>query len=123
MQEIFEKIEKMFKEKRDKYENLADGSNFDGYYEEELKYFGMQEAYEEAIEIVNKVVEEYNDGWIPCSERLPETYDNLIICQRDGYVNVGWYSLNEFKDLNSVPYKDVIAWQPLPEPYKPKGEK
>ena len=65
----------------------------------------------------------YQDGlnanrWIPCSERLPTKYDNLLICQSDGYVNVGYYSLNGFKDMNSYPYKDVIAWQPLPEPYK-----
>lgn len=79
-----------------------------------------------AISIVNQLAEEYfantpqnfADGWIPCSERLPETYDNLLICQSDGYVNVGWYSLNEFKDVNSIPYKNVIAWQPLPQPYK-----
>ena len=56
--------------------------------------------------------------WIPCSKRLPTNYDNLLICQSDGYVNVGYYSLNEFKDVNSYPYKDVVAWMPLPEPYK-----
>ena len=61
------------------------------------------------------------DKWIPCEERLPDTYDNLLICQSDGYVNVGYYSLNEFKDMNSYPYKDVIAWQPLPQPYKKEG--
>lgn len=67
-----------------------------------------------------KLVNDTNK-WIPCSERLPNTYNNLLICQSDGYVNVGYYSLNEFKDINSYLYKDVIAWQPLPEPYK-EGE-
>jgi hypothetical protein len=57
MKEVFEKIKNRFKEKRDKYENLADSSNFHGYHEEELKYFGMQEAYEEAIEMVDQVAE------------------------------------------------------------------
>lgn len=56
--------------------------------------------------------------WIPCSERLPVNYNNILICQRDGYVNVGYCSLNGFKDVNSYPYKDVVAWMPLPEPYK-----
>ena len=60
--------------------------------------------------------------WIPCSERLPETHNNLLICQSDGYVNVGYYSLGEFKDMDSILYKNVIAWQPLPSPYQPKGE-
>ena len=59
MKEAFEKIIERLEEKRDKYENLASSSNFDGYHEEEIKYLAMQEAYEEAIEIVNKVAEEY----------------------------------------------------------------
>ena len=81
-------------------------------------------VFNKAIKIVQEVAEEFGtdtnvgtNGWIPCSERLPETYDNLLICQSDGYVNVGYYSLGEFKDMDSILYKDVIAWQPLPEPY------
>ena len=59
MQDVFEKIKERLEEKRDKYENLASSSNFDGYHEEEIKYFAMEEAYEHAIEIVNQVAEEY----------------------------------------------------------------
>ena len=58
MKEAFEKIIKKLEEKRDKYENLAGGSNFDGYHEEEIEYLAMQEAFEKAIEIVNQVAEE-----------------------------------------------------------------
>ena len=32
----------------------------------------MECVVENAIEIVQEVAEEYNGGWIPCSERLPE---------------------------------------------------
>lgn len=64
MKEVFEKIKNRFKEKRDKYENLADSSNFHGYHEEELKYFGMQEAYEEAIEMVDQVAEECKNKYV-----------------------------------------------------------
>lgn len=64
MQEVFEKIIERLKEKRDKYENLADGSNFDGFHEEEIKYLAMEEAYEHAIEIVNKVVEENKNKYV-----------------------------------------------------------
>lgn len=69
---------------------------------------------------VEKAVDELPSvqQWIPCSERLPNNHDNILINQSDGYVNVGYYSLNYFKDVNSYPYKDVIAWMPLPEPYK-----
>ena len=73
----------------------------------------FMDLFSELIENQPKVGE-----WIPCSERLPNRYNNILICQNDGYVNVGYYSLNGFKDMNSYPYKDVIAWQELPEPYK-----
>ena len=62
--------------------------------------------------------ENCNNGWIPCSEQLPENSNNILIYLSDGYVNVGYYSSKEFRDMNSYLYKDVIAWQPLPEPYK-----
>jgi len=73
------------------------------------------------IEIVNEQPI-FNDGWIPCSERLPQHGSNILVCQRDGYVNVGYYSRNKFKDMNSFPYEDAIAWRELPQPYQPKGE-
>lgn len=106
MQEIFEKIKKMFKEKRDKYENLADGSNFDGYYEEELKYFGMQEAYEEAIEIVNQVADEYvpeiNVGEIEefCEWKIDGVY---LHCQHDMKIVISCLEDEEYR-YNFCPY-------------------
>ena len=95
------------------------------FIESEIERTSSFAEHDTQINIMNYVQqlqEQNNNGWIPCSERLPETYENVSICQSDGYVNVGWYSLNEFKDMNSILYKDVIAWQPLPAPYQPKGE-
>ena len=74
-------------------------------------------AYKKCIEIVNQVAEEYNNGWIPCSERLPEEYQMVLTCDKDGWVST---------HIN-MPYKGVkndfecgyyTAWQPLPQPYK-----
>jgi hypothetical protein len=91
---------------------------------ERLEEYQLENAFEvnnrfigACKDISIQLAKEYNNGWILCSERLPETHENVLICQSDGYVNVGWYSLNEFKDMNSISYKDVIAWQPLPAPY------
>ena len=39
---------------------------------------GLKDAYEIAIEIVNQLAEEHNDGWIPCSEKLPENDDDVL---------------------------------------------
>lgn len=65
------------------------------------------------------------DGWIPCSERLPEESGHYLVqlSRRIPYENfadrvVMLYDGEEkaFLDYESL----IIAWQPLPEPYKPK---
>ena len=68
--------------------------------------------------------------WIPCSERLPELYEAWSCMKQsecvlvavkwwDGDIteNVGWYNENGSWSVESNNCK-VIAWQPLPEPYK-----
>ena len=35
-------------------------------------YMSEKNAYEKIKKIVNQLSEEYNNGWIACSERLPE---------------------------------------------------
>ena len=94
-----------------------------------------------AKEAVQEVSEEYNDGWIPCSERLSEesgyylvTYHdwsdgNFLPKYDDTYVRrlhyqisehfVGWnYPKNVDDRAENDCHKEVIAWQPLPEPFK-----
>jgi len=72
------------------------------------------------MEIVNQVAEEYNNGWIACSERLPEESLNSVLgfdeyrerCCFVQYYGGRWILGN---DIESV---KIIAWQPLPEPFK-----
>ena len=91
-----------------------------------------------AKEIVQEVAEEYNGGWIPCSERLPEEklcedgkYDpsEKVLIQLDNeemFTSRYWshrHSKNsdDFEKWIDLPdyYQDrVVAWQPLPEPFK-----
>lgn len=67
-------------------------------------------------EKIRKVEAEYGNGWIPCSERLPEKYGRYLVCN-DGFAwiadffNSTWFG-------KRCRYSDVIAWQPLPTPYK-----
>ena len=55
--------------------------------------------------------------WIPVSERLPEKNGDYLVTGRKGavskrkYDNGRWYG-----------GWDVLAWQPLPEPYREEGE-
>lgn len=61
-----------------------------------------------------------SDKWIPCSERLPEENGSYIVTSMD-YVDTfeavfdagEWFSIDYCDDI-----KNVIAWMPLPEPYK-----
>ena len=86
-------------------------------------------------------VDNTDNGWIPCSERLPEesgyylvTYHdwsdgNFLPKYDDTYVRrlhyqisehfVGWnYPKNVDDRAENDCHKEVIAWQPLPEPFK-----
>lgn len=68
-------------------------------------------------------------GWIPCSERLPENQPSwisgeiyIISLKQNRTVKLAKYK--EQKWIGSfgrvIPDDDVIAWQPLPEPYNPE---
>lgn len=70
---------------------------------------------------------EHSNGWIPCSERLPEESLNSVIgwdeymkrCCFVQYYAGQWQLAGKNKYGESV---KIIAWQPVPEPYKLEGE-
>lgn len=60
-------------------------------------------------------------NWIPVSERLPRNDNNVLVCTEDSQVMIGWleeenywWLCPEFAD----DFAEVIAWMPLPKPYK-----
>lgn len=68
----------------------------------------------------NELRKEYNNGWIPCSERLPEESLNSVIgwdAYRDRCVFVQ-YIQGKFQNMGTDDSFDIKAWQPLPEPFK-----
>ena len=67
--------------------------------------------------------------WIPCSERLPDIHEEVLVCDQNGmqrvYVTtrisddeIGWE--DDYGFYQSL--EDVQAWMPLPEPYKGEEE-
>lgn len=75
------------------------------------------------LDDVEEILEKHmNDGWIPVERGLPEedgfyiaTMNGKIVGQEEPFVG-----LAEFEDGNWVDGDDVIAWRPLPEPYRPE---
>ena len=73
------------------------------------------------------------DSWIPVEKRLPEDCEEIVLVQVSGkmaeniwfdnafelatYVNGEGWILENYPECENP---KVIAWQPLPEPYKPK---
>lgn len=56
-----------------------------------------------------------NDGWIPVGERLPED-GKEVLCTDGKYI----YLVEYDADLDAAfgEADGIIAWQPLPKPYK-----
>lgn len=128
MNSVFEKIIEKLEEKQDIF--LYDDSDYGE---------GKYNAFDEAIEIVKQEAEQYTstehincssdsstNGWVPCSERLPETY-TVLCCDKYGEMLVGHPYFDEVSNTNYSAESDnemmynCIAWQPLPEPYNPTG--
>lgn len=85
--------------------------------------------------------------WIPCSERLPEDYDNRfymcavenheedppMYCQYEEEYGFGYWNDiynpetlgfvdTEFRTNEELGYEKVVAWMPLPEPYTERSD-
>ena len=98
-------------------------------------------VWDKAIEIVKQTAADYNNGWIPCNERLPEEGGYYLVTYHgwsngdylpkfdDTYVRRLHYQKSErFTGWNHPRYcddkaendtnREVIAWQPLPQPFQ-----
>lgn len=57
--------------------------------------------------------------WIPCSERLPENNTDVIVCFYSGTVTeMRYWGNGIFQGIYEHTTKVIVAWMPLPEPYK-----
>ena len=132
MNEAFEKILEMLEQR------IAENTNEDMTYK--IPYFGLDIAKK----IVQEVAEEYNSGWIPIKTRpmteeekeyyseflveckgfiyechLPDDGQEVLVTSKHGSVDKTTFYTdcgNYFENYED--YDEVIAWQPLPEPFK-----
>ena len=113
MKEFIDKlIERLGEKRNEKYINGV--SKFPS---REQKVFDIAET------IVNQLAEEYNNGWIPCSERLPESDGQyLVTIKKSNEVTILDFDTynNEWTNFECITVHNVIAWRLLPFGYKQK---
>lgn len=100
-------------------------------------------ATQNAIEIVRELADEYDNGWIFCSDKLPDKSGVYIVCYHkwtDGNylpkfdckrvktchysMCTGWTKPIYFdKDAEKDTHHEILAWMPLPKLPKPYQEK
>lgn len=97
------------------------------------EYFPSAEAKTKCIaqikvdteELARRIKEEYDitDGWIPCSERLPEEDGRYQVTRYDDvtnteFIDILWYEKNLWWNRHSTGDYAVTAWLPLQKPWK-----
>lgn len=136
MKEVFEKIKEELEERAAQAQKDIGRSNT---YEDAAYADGKWEAYEDAIEIVNQIAEEYvpdanigkMNGWISVEECLPDNSEYILLSFANFSIpligryeedsNGGAFYVGDEEDSCVSQDMFVDAWQPLPEQYR-KGE-
>ena len=73
----------------------------------------------EALRMAIEALQEPERKWIPVSERLPKEYETVIGITDLNYYCIAVYCKQYgFRSMDVGVESDIIAWQPLPEPYK-----
>lgn len=86
--------------------------------------FGVMSAYAAAEKQVKSIPPAQQ--WIPCSERLPDKYDEYQVTwttsasSRPFISNIEYTESGWICDIYMMNYPNIAitAWQPLPEPYR-----
>lgn len=87
-------------------------------------YNGMLKEIENEEKQKNTKEQEPKGEWIPVSERLPEDETEVLVCSNLNNIAVCIGSRStEIKGAfiwytSSWMFGEVVAWQPLPKPYK-----
>ena len=91
--------------------------------------------FEEIIEPLRHVFYGRPQEWIPCSEKEPNEFIDVLVCLTDGTMDV--VQLTDYVDIDGEPKwchstdytlggailnSDVVAWMPLPKPWEGVGD-
>ena len=84
--------------------------------------YKFNNAIDKAKQIVQEVAEEYNGGWIACSDdfaKLPKENENVRVTVWTGIERIGFRQYGKWYTYTSegIGEATVVAWQPT-EPFK-----
>ena len=86
----------------------------------------IRQAFEKGFRIGVKKGASTNrpQGWIPCSERLPNEKEVVLITNDKGNVRFGQFrgTHGKYWIWKSNTLETVLAWMPLPKPYGERKE-
>ena len=115
----------------------------DGSHPADDGIFMAQEIYADCIQTLKDLPSaQPEQRWIPCSERLPEEYGEFLVTMTEKakakdlgfdidetyirkmrYNSNGWQLPRHIPSwINEAVKDEVLAWMPLPEPYKTESE-
>lgn len=87
----------------------------------------VNESYEKNYSLedlegyIGYFLEQYKGGWIICEDRLPDIEADVLLSLRSLDIYTGFRTNTEglfyVEGEGYVEYKNVMAWQPLPEPF------
>ena len=120
LEKILEEIQAEIDRRIDIQLKIMAGINDDVY---RYGYGKSLEAYQQVKLFVEDIIRKnMNDGWIPVEERLPED-DRMVLvtCQtKKGIRSVNKAYCDGAFWHGSGSMSGVIAWRPLPDPYRPE---
>lgn len=83
----------------------------------------------DAIELAKIAIALQSQKWIPVNERLPKKPEidgdsdcYIVQTRRVAQPFIGYWDGREWTDEEVYVVDEVIAWMPLPEPYKGEGK-
>ena len=77
----------------------------------------------ELVEGVMELLPSAQPQWIPCSERLPEEDEDVLVCSEEGDIDIACWMPEQWTDEPHIEWWSgeyrvyAVAWMPLPKPY------
>lgn len=110
-------ISEQVKELREIAKNFSEWE-YNRFYDTISRAADTIESLSAKMADMERSAEDCGGGWILCSERMPEENEEVICCFKSGVVKaLVLFNCKFHGKVYAYEKSDIIAWQPLPEPY------